>query len=389
MPQLQQEREHWARDCKSKGSHKKDSIKGNLAMMAIDSSVSIHPSTWIAGSGSSAHITPNAEWIDEYRTLRTPLGIRIGDNTIIQAIGSGRIITTMSMINNVYHVPEAGANLFSVSSATENGLEMKINSVKLSLISSGRTVLEAPYVNGLYLLDLDLKVSDKTMMLAATMDDWHERLGHPSVQTIERMVQDKIVDRLKILKTKDGSNERCVHCAENKCTKASHRPRTSEKANRPGTVLHMDTAGPSPKEGLNGFRWFILVKDAYSSYKVIRPIASKAEIPNTIKQIISMAELETKNKVLQIVSDQGYEFDNTFVEIFLQDRGINHRYSATYTPQQNGFIEREIHVRTVKEAYGTILDKSGLGEELWDGMIQTAVYLLNKIPNSRTGNKTP
>jgi transposase InsO family protein len=47
-------------------------------------------------------------------------------------------------------------------------------------------------------------------------------------------------------------------------------------------------------------------------------------------------------KVKKIRSDNDTEFKNTQVEDFLDEEGINHEFSAPYTPQQNGLAERRI-----------------------------------------------
>lgn len=67
----------------------------------------------------------------------------------------------------------------------------------------------------------------------------------------------------------------------------------------------MDTAGPTPEESLGGARYFLLIKDEFSTYKIVRPVASKNEIAGKVQRAISVAELETKNKVLRIVTDNG------------------------------------------------------------------------------------
>jgi transposase InsO family protein len=40
-------------------------------------------------------------------------------------------------------------------------------------------------------------------------------------------------------------------------------------------------------------------------------------------------------------SDNGPEFKNLQVKEYLQEKGIKHEFSAPYTPQQNGVVEKE------------------------------------------------
>jgi transposase InsO family protein len=46
--------------------------------------------------------------------------------------------------------------------------------------------------------------------------------------------------------------------------------------------------------------------------------------------------------VKKIRSDNGSEFKNLQVEEYLEEEGIRHEFSASYTPQQNGVVERRI-----------------------------------------------
>jgi transposase InsO family protein len=41
------------------------------------------------------------------------------------------------------------------------------------------------------------------------------------------------------------------------------------------------------------------------------------------------------------MSDNGSKFKNLQVEEFLEEEGIKHEFSAPYTPQQNGVVERK------------------------------------------------
>jgi transposase InsO family protein len=45
--------------------------------------------------------------------------------------------------------------------------------------------------------------------------------------------------------------------------------------------------------------------------------------------------------VKKIRSSNGSKFKNLQVEEYLEEEGIKHEYSAPYTPQQNGEVERK------------------------------------------------
>ena len=59
------------------------------------------------------------------------------------------------------------------------------------------------------------------------------------------------------------------------------------------------------------------------------------------KKFAKRAQNEFEVKLKKIRSDNGKEFDNTNIEAYCDEVGIKHEVSATYTPQQNGVVERK------------------------------------------------
>jgi transposase InsO family protein len=73
-------------------------------------------------------------------------------------------------------------------------------------------------------------------------------------------------------------------------------------------------------------------------------------------------------------SDNGSEFRNTSVEEFLDEEGIKHEFSAPYTPQQNGVVERKN--RTLIEMERTMLDEYKTQDIFWAEAINTACHAI-------------
>jgi IS30 family transposase len=62
-------------------------------------------------------------------------------------------------------------------------------------------------------------------------------------------------------------------------------------------------------------------------------LQNKSKTQEVIKKFLKMVQNEFDAKVKKIRSDNGTEFKNTQVEDFLDEEGINHDFSAPYTPQ--------------------------------------------------------
>lgn len=340
--------------------------------------------TWVADSGASAHITANRNWFMNYRKLDQPIDIGIADQSCIQAIGIGEIQTNHGILYDVHHVPEASNNLFSESACAQKGIISETNDQEKSFWLDNRLLFTAQQHQGLYLIQFDIEIVHEEALVASTsLRAWHQRFGHVSTNTIKRMAEEKAVEGLKI--TIDDFED-CLECHLSKSQRARHQTRTTNKANEPGRVLHMDTVGPMPSESFRGAKYFLLCKDEYSGYRMVRFISGKYEIPDEVKSMISQAKVETGNDVVKLVTDNGSEFMNNSLQQFLKKRGIVHQTSVVYTPEQNGFIERDN--RTIQESGRTMLLKSRLSPEFWAEAINCAVYTMNRtIKSSET--RTP
>jgi len=78
-------------------------------------------------------------------------------------------------------------------------------------------------------------------------------------------------------------------------------------------------------------------------------------VQETFKKFARRGQNEFEVKIKKIRSDNGSEFKNTSIEEFLDEEGIKYEFSAPYTPQQNGVVERKNRTRI--EAARTMLDE--------------------------------
>jgi transposase InsO family protein len=72
---------------------------------------------------------------------------------------------------------------------------------------------------------------------------------------------------------------------------------------------------------------------------------------------------------------------------FVEDEGIKHQFSAPYTPQMNGVVERKNW--TLIEMARTMLDEFKSPHNFWGEAIATAVHASNRLFLRPIYNKTP
>jgi transposase InsO family protein len=115
-------------------------------------------------------------------------------------------------------------------------------------------------------------------------------------------------------------------------------------------------------------------------------LQDKSETQGTLKRFLRRAQNEFKLKVKKIRSDNGSEFKNLQVEEYLEEEGIKHEFSAPYTPQQNGVVERKN--RTLIDMARTMLGEYKTPERFWTEAVNIACHAINRLYLHRLLKKT-
>ena len=130
-----------------------------------------------------------------------------------------------------------------------------------------------------------------------------------------------------------------------------------------------------------------MIVDDYSIYTWVFFLHDKTEVASCFKKFAKRAQNQFGVKLKKIKSDNGKEFDNTNIEAYCDEVGIKHEISATYTPQQNGVVERKNW--TLITLARTMLDEYNTPEALWAEAINTACDASNRLFLQRFLGKTP
>ncbi|KAL0842477.1 hypothetical protein ABMA28_014571 [Loxostege sticticalis] len=210
--------------------------------------------------------------------------------------------------------------------------------------------------------------------LAARLLIEEERLQSREVTTTNEQSEAFAVKRI------DKKNVKCF-----KCNKLGHYK--SDKTTKTCQIIHADVCGPMEEQSVGGSKYFLLLKDDYSNYRVVYFVKRKDEVKGCIKDFLNKSENITGNKVQILRSDNGLEFVNREMKEMLRKRGITHQTTVAYTPEQNGKAEREN--RTLVEAARTMLCARKLPKKLWAEAVNTAAYVLNRTGKSQVQGKTP
>lgn len=131
----------------------------------------------------------------------------------------------------------------------------------------------------------------------------------------------------------------------------------------------------------------MLFKDDFSHYRTVYFIKQKSEVAKLIEKYCRNVKSSTSCSVVAIRTDNGREYVNNDVKMFIESHGIQHQRTVSFNPEQNGRAEREI--RTLIEAARTMIHSKKLSLKYWAEAVNTAVYVLNRTGPSSIKGKTP
>jgi len=256
------------------------------------------------------------------------------------------------------------------------------NLCTMQALNTGEVIGIGKEEEGLYILKheaLSVAGAVVTNNRMTNLKFWHLRLGHPSV---------KVMKHISILKNKvDVSiQEECMICPLAKQCRLKF-PSSITKSSSLFQLMHMDVWGPHQHPTYDRKHYFLTIVDDYSRFTWVSLLQSKKEVGVVLKSFFSMICNQFGCSIKTVRSENSTEFFNSQVNTLFSSLGIVHQSSCPYTPQQNGVVERK-H-RHILEVGRALKLQSHVPSRFWGDCIQTAVYLLNRLPTGVLDGQSP
>eukprot|EP00795_Rhopilema_esculentum_P014459 gene14460-biopygen4243 len=396
---------HWARDCKKpKKSSERPRQQANVTEMeathtlfwATTSTNKKEANTWIIDSGASQHMSWCKERMVNFREFAVPEKVRLGDNRVVLAQGTGSVWVKVKVegkwkpveLAEVLFVPDLAKNLLSISAIVKRNLSVVFNEDKcLILNSDGETLGLGRKDRKLFILDClpmnelahEANSADDSLQL------WHQRFGHLGVKNLKTLQDEELVEGLKFNDSKDM--QFCEACVEGKQTRNSFPKGQATHATELLEIVHSDVCGPMQTTSLGGHRYFITFIDDKSRFTAIYFVKNKDEVLQKFKEFEAMATNITGQRIKNLRSDNGGEYSSKEFNDFLTLKGISKQRSVPRTPEQNGVAERMN--RTIQETARSMLHAAKLTNDFWGEAVATAVILRNRSPTKAVKDMTP
>lgn len=373
-----------------------DSTSGHALLAGKMCLMASFTQEWFLDSGATDHISPHLSDFTSYKAVAdVDSSITIPDGSQISVKHIGTVVLNDKItLTNVLHVPAFQYRLLSVYRLCQN---MKSNII----FSATQCHLQDPLLKqpplllgelntGLYAVPHQqsstssgvtqfFKSPSANLSVSADSKLWHLRMGHLPFSQLKLLqpfcvIKDQIDDTI------------CQICPMAKQTRNSFTT-SSTTSTFVFELLHVDVWGPYKVKNHNSCNQFVTIVDDYSRYTWIHLIRFKSDVASVLSSFIAYAENQFSTKVLTIRSDNAKEFTDGPLKLLLQSKGITHQLSCSYTPQQNGVVERK-H-RHLLETARTLHLQSKLPDHYWGESVLCAAYLINRMPLKSIDLQTP
>ncbi|KAE8696421.1 GDSL esterase/lipase APG [Hibiscus syriacus] len=361
-------RDHWKKDCpklKKKGKAAPDACvtehdahDSDISLVA--SSTIFHFDEWILDSGCTYHMSPNREWFSDLVELNVGV-VYMGNDNACKTVGIGSIRLknqdgSNRVLTDVRYVPSLKKNLISLGALESKGSVVTMRDGVLKVTYDTLVMMKGIRKNNLYYYQGSTIIG--AVAAASGGDDldatqlWHMRLGHAGEKSLQILAKKGLLKGAKACKLNF-----CEHCVLGK-----------QKRVKFGTIIHN-------------------TKDDFSRRVWVYPMKSKDEVLQIFLKWKNMIENQTGRKIKRLRTDNGGEYKSDSFFDVCHEYGIVRHFTVRHTPQQNEVAERMN--RTLLEKVRCMLSNVGLGKAFWAEAVTYVGHLINRLPSSAIGGKTP
>jgi len=96
------------------------------------------------------------------------------------------------------------------------------------------------------------------------------------------------------------------------------------------------------------------------------------------KKFLAWAKNQTSERVLVLHSDRREKYLSSAIRSILDKKGIEHKLTMPYSPQQNGVAKQ--WNRTILDKACALIHNASLSLRFWECAVDTAVHTYNRTP---------
>ncbi|KAL0641846.1 hypothetical protein Bca4012_102697 [Brassica carinata] len=333
----------------------------------------------IVDSGASHHMISDTSLIKDIEPACGNVMIANGDRIAIKGIGNLNLFDKES---RAFYMPEFTSNLLSVKRCTTDlhcNVIFSPNDVKFQDIDTRKMIGKGVTKGELYMLEDIAPISNSSFSFSSVSslnNDalWHAtRLGHPHDRALNLMLPGVMY------------KNNCEACILGKHCRTVF-PTSETTYEHCFDLVHSDV-WTAPCMSRDSHKYFVTFIDEKSKYTWLTLLPSKDRVLEAFMNFQAYVSNQYNATVKVLRSDNGGEYISNAFKSHLAKHGIVHQTSCPYTPQQNGVAERKN--RHLMEVARSMMFHTNVPKRFWGDAVQTACYLINRVPTKILKNLSP
>jgi len=322
----------------------------------------------------------------ETKDLKTPSFVETGDDITHPITQVDKVPLSMQdgqtkYLKDVLHVPTITKNLVYVGQMVEQGLQVTFNPngcFMEDMKNQGKLIAKGERNGQMFTLDVNmLKVNSMLFTHGKRAGDigiWHKQVGHVNLQRLKLMDKQNLVGGLPKFGTEEVMSKVYEACKLGKQTRHPFLVQTTHVSSKPLEMIHSDV-WTTKTESIRRCRYYMSFIDDHTKKVWVYFMKHKGEVFQHFLNFKAMVEKEKGVSIKCLRSNGGGKyFLNEFNE-YLKEHGIQRKYSCSYSPQQNGVVERKnMHIAEIARA---MLNEKNLPNYFWAEVVATTVYIMN------------
>ncbi|GJS71803.1 retrotransposon protein, putative, ty1-copia subclass [Tanacetum coccineum] len=342
---------HWRRNCPvylTELMKKKKLSQGASTSGIFTIELYSFPSkSWIYDTCCGTYICITTQGLRGSKKLKPgALSLYVGDghHAAVEAIGTYHLELPSGLVivlNNCHYAPSITRCVISVSRLYDDGFINRFDENNVLSVSKNNLVyFVAVPRDGIFEIDMSCSNTNDSSMYNVSnkrakinLDSsylWHCRLGHISKKRIEKLQHEGLLNSTDIQQ---------------------------------------------------GASYFITFTDDFSRYGYVYLLKHKHEVFETFKVFQKEVENQLGKTIKSLHSDRGGECMSQKFLDHLKEHGIIAHHTPSYTPQNNGMLERRN--RTLLDMVRSMMSQTTLPKSFWDYALETAARILNMVPTKK------
>lgn len=180
------------RECPNRGE---SNCESNVAFHAFDSDGG-ELSEWVVDSGASNHTCASKSAFAEYRVDTGKRAVSVAKSGVkLRVLGVGTVRVDLNVngrvvcatLENALHVENLSHNLFSIPAILSKSMRVEMDKNGCKIVRNGVTIGSGTKRGSLIYLDVVEQAECRAA--EASVEMWHRRLGHASVDSVTKMMK--------------------------------------------------------------------------------------------------------------------------------------------------------------------------------------------------------